>query len=184
MEKSTKNIAVLDIETGGFSRTKNAICEIGVLILNVQLEVIEEYRTLISPYIRNPLLSDFDGQLCSYKDDAMEINGIQMEDILKAPSAEVVAKEFVELFTNHNIYKCIGHNIDGFDKPWIEEFLQRFEVPFEFPETIDTMKMSKKSGEKKNSLKELCEKLGIENKNAHTAIGDCYATLELYIGLK
>lgn len=171
--------AVLDIETGGFNKKKNAICEVAILILDNDLKVINEYQTLISPYIRCPEVAEKEGQLVSYKDDAMAVNGISMDDILKAPKAEVVANEIFELLEDHTVRCLIGHNLDAFDKPWIEDFMKRMGVNCIIEKSIDTMKLSKKKGNKINSLEVLCEQYKIENVEQHRALGDCYATLEL-----
>ena len=54
----------IDIETSGFSITKNAVCEIALIAVNDNHEIVDTFHSLILPYKRE----DSD-ELCSYKDD-------------------------------------------------------------------------------------------------------------------
>lgn len=172
--------AVIDIETGGFSKTKNAICEIAILVFNRDFELVREFQTLIAPYPRNAEVAEEVGQLVSYKDDAMAIHGIPMDDILKAPTAMEVAEEISDILDSNGVVQFIGHNIKKFDKPWVENFMRRFGHPSFTMDCIDTMELSKSKGNAKNGLEDLCTQYGIENHKAHRALGDCFATIELY----
>lgn len=174
---------VLDIETGGFSKTKNAICSIGILVLDDNFEVKEEFYTLVSPYLRRPEIAEEEGQLCSYKDSAMEVHKIPMDEILKAPSAEEVGALIFDLLINNDINTIMGFCSDIFDKPWIEEFFDRFGGKFKFDVSIDVMKMAMSKGHKKHSLEALCEHYKIVNEDAHNALSDCKATLKLFHAL-
>lgn len=172
--------AVLDIETGGFSKKKNAICEIGVLIIDKDLNIVKEFQTLIAPYIRDKEVAEEEGQLCSYKEDAMNCHGIPMEDILSAPSAEWVCESLVAILAENNVEYLVGHNLKAFDKPFIEDLLQRFGFELIPEKVIDTMIISRELGNKKNSLRDLCSGYGIKRVEAHRALGDCYDTFELW----
>lgn len=172
--------AVIDIETGGFSKTKNAICEIAILVLNRDFEVLREYQTLIAPYPRNAEVAEEAGQLVSYKEDAMAIHGIPMEEILKAPKAEDVADEISDILDSNVVVQFVGHNIKKFDKPWVENFMRRFGYPSFTMDCIDTMELSKAKGNHKNNLEDLCIQYQISNDKAHRAMGDVKATARLW----
>lgn len=172
--------AVLDIETGGFSKKKNAIVEVAILFLNSDREIVEEYQTLIAPYPRNPEVAEEEGQLVSYKEDAMAVHGIPMEEIMNGPSAEEVGAKIVELIMKHDAHVIVGHCAKGFDRPWIENFLERFGNGYKFRSCIDTCDLSKAIGSKVNDLPFLCQKHGIEHIDAHRALADCHATLSLW----
>jgi len=173
--------AVLDLETSGFSKTKNAICEIGILIVDSDFKIIEEYESLIKPYPRRKEHQEEGKKMVSYKEDAMKINGILMEDLEAAPDAEIIGKEVLEILTKYGVTTIIGHNAKSFDMPWIHEFLDRFGGGFKFDDVIDTLLMARRirNVKKGNKLPELCELFGIENKDEHRALGDCNATLKL-----
>lgn len=174
------NIALTDLETGGFNKEKNGILEIGIIILNHKLQKIDEYRSLVKPYNREG--SD---EMVSYKEDAMKVNGYSEQELKELPNdreAKNVGKEVSELLTKYEVKTILGHNSDAFDKPWLNYFLKRFGGGYELKEGIDTMKLSKEKvkGLKSYSLENLSKHFEIKNEKLHTAISDCNATLELY----
>lgn len=170
------NRAIIDIETGGFSITKNGVCEIGVLIINEQYEVLMHHYWIIKPYTR----PDSD-ELVSYKDDAMAVNGISMDEIEKGFDIESVCDAFVKNIECFNVKTLIGHNFRLFDNPRLKYLVERFtEYKFDY-DILDTLEESKKQGLnlESYSLESLCKHYGIVNNDCHRALGDCYATLEL-----
>lgn len=171
----------LDIETGGFSITKNGICEIALIAVNNQHEVVAKFHTLIKPYRREE-----GDELVSYKEDSMAINGLTVEKLLAegqdVVSAVYALKYFIE---QNNIETIVGHNSDVFDIPRVEYLLNRF-AQFSIADKIklDTMRMAKeKLSLPSYKLEDLCEYFGIINDQQHSAVGDATATLELYIKL-
>ena len=48
--KWENNFVVLDLETGGFSASKNPITEIAVIVLDINLNEILRYENYIKPY--------------------------------------------------------------------------------------------------------------------------------------
>ncbi len=69
-------IAFIDIETGGFSIEKNGVCEIFTVVIPETPDMTNiDYHCLIKPYKRPN--SD---ELVSYKNDAMAVNGIKVEE--------------------------------------------------------------------------------------------------------
>ena len=176
--------AVIDIETGGFSKTKNAICEVACIIVNDKLEEVEGYVAVIAPYARRAEIAEEEGQLCSYKPDAMAIHGILMEEIENGRPAEEVGKTLFDMLTKHGVTHIIGHNVKSFDKPWIEEFLDRFGGGFKFENSICTMIESKnKLPIGTHTITDCLNYFGISNENEHRAFGDARATLKLWLEL-
>lgn len=169
--------ALIDVETGGFSKSKNGLCEIGMLILDKDRNIIESFNSLIKPYKRPE--SD---ELVSYKPDAMAINGIKLEDLDKADSAELVAAAVENLLIKHNIKIIVGHNIKTMDQQWIEFFLERFGTAYKFQKAICTLEIarSKKLNTIDNKLDTLCEAFNISIMNSHRALDDAHATLQLW----
>lgn len=169
--------AVIDLETSGFSITKNAICEIGILIVNDALEVLEENSWIIKPYTR-----DGTEELCSYKDDAMAVHGIPMQEIENGHSIEDVVKYLEVVLYGNNVQVLIGHGIKAFDYPRLDYIFKRFSIF-----TLDKLAIEdtlidarKQLNLPCNKLGSVCDHFGISNKDSHRALGDCYATLEVY----
>ncbi len=174
-----KNIAILDIETGGFSTTKNGVCEIALLIVNEDLtEAVATYSTLIKPYTR----ADDTDELVSYKDDAMAIHGITLEEIQEKGLPIAIA--LLDMFTvleAENVTTILGHNIKAFDIPKVEHLSTRFlNRDFTSYTKICTLELAKKHlNSKSNKLEDLCSEFGIDQVNYHRALSDCYSTFEL-----
>jgi DNA polymerase III epsilon subunit-like protein len=170
----------LDIETGGFSITKNGICEIALIAVNHQNEIFATFHTLIKPYTREEGFEE----LVSYKDDAMAINGLTVEKLIEEGSdVEIAAEQLYNFIIQHDIIEIIGHNSKVFDVPRIKYLLQRF-MSVDLTPLInenDTMIIAKqKLNLPSYKLEVLCAHFGILNTDSHTAKGDAKATFELY----
>jgi DNA polymerase III epsilon subunit-like protein len=180
--------AVIDIETGGYSKDKNGICEIGIIIINDNNEEVAEYSTLIKPYLRSRSIAEFVGEHVSYKDDAMSINGLNVDQLLEeGKEIREVCEEIEYFLMKHgSVRQFIGQNAKAFDCKWLNYIFDRFlqPLPIDFSNVEDTMKMAKESLQLESySLKSLCEHFNITNENSHRAVGDCRATLEVYKNL-
>lgn len=174
--------AIVDLETGGLSITKNGVCEIAMLIIDDSMNIVKELNLLIKPYTRE----EGSSELVSYKDDAMAVNKISMEEILSGEDVKDVMFKVSNVIINYNVTSIIGHNIKAFDFPRLDYLLKRFQ-DISFAELFleDTLEMSRdKLNLKSNSLESVCEFFGIINPDSHRALGDCYATLEIYKKLK
>ena len=183
-----ERFAIIDIETGGFHKTKNGLCEIGLLIIDEDGKIYEALNWLIRPYRRrDPDTKEILEELVSYKDDAMKINGLS-EDLLRKHGADagLVCAAFEALLRFHRVKKAVGHNIKSFDNLWIEEFTDRFGKGFKFEELIDTKEIAKEKLKyiANHKLETLCAHFKVTNKEAHRALGDCHATKEIYFKLR
>lgn len=184
----TKNYkAFLDIETGGFSTSKNGVCEIAMVVTDEDCIPVKEFRHYIKPYLR----PDSD-EYVSYKDDAMSINGINVDDLW---NNGVPVEEVVKMFVNelkliesagHDI-TIIGHNSIAFDVPRIKHLIDRFWpiINLDRIQQEDTKIIAQKRLNLDScSLANICEFFGIVNEKAHSALSDVYATIEVYKKLK
>lgn len=174
-----KNIAILDIETGGFSTTKNGVCEIALLIVSGDLsEVISEHCWLIKPYTR----ADDTDELVSYKDDAMAVHGITLEE-LEVNGLDVVnvCEGLLTVLQVHEVYSILGHNVKAFDIPKVEHLTTRFlGKDFASYSKVCTLQLAKQHlTAKSNKLEDLCAEYGIEQVDSHRALSDCYSTFGL-----
>lgn len=170
--KSYIMIVFLDIETGGFSKEKNALCEIGLIIATPELEIVHEWQTYIKPYMRA------DGsKLCSYKLDAMAVNGITMEQLEGGMEVKDALAHFYHLTKICDKFVC--HNSD-FDLGWLKELSLRLIRYWEHRGSLDTLELCRKRFPNQcNKLESVCNRLGIEQGN-HTALGDARACMEVY----
>ncbi|AHK11365.1 DNA polymerase III epsilon subunit [Flavobacterium sp. phage 1/32] len=174
-----KTIGILDTETGGFSTTKNGVCEIALLIVSEDLtEVVGEHTWLIKPYTR----ADDTEELVSYKDDAMAVHGIKLEELEeKGLEVRAVCSGFLSVLKDNNVRSLMGHNVNAFDIPKVEHLTTRFlGKDLKKYAKICTLKLSRAHLEAKDfKLETLCAEYKIEQKEAHRALSDCYSTLEI-----
>jgi DNA polymerase III epsilon subunit-like protein len=169
----------LDIETGGFSITKNGVCEIALIAVNKQNEIVDTFHEFIKPYTRE----ESSEELVSYKEDAMAINGIKIENLItEGTEVGLVVNRLITFIKKNDIEIIIGHNSNLFDIPRIEYLLNRFAgysiANFNKEDTMHIAKSILNLPVFK--LKYLCEYFGITNIKEHSALGDALATFELY----
>lgn len=173
-----KTIGILDTETGGFSTSKNGVCEIALLIVTENLEVVSEHSWLIKPYTR----ADDTDELVSYKDDAMAVHGITVEE-LENEGLEVteVCEQLLQALKDGNVRTLLGHNVKAFDVPKVEHLTVRFKGKDlkKFAKECTLEKSRANLNAPSHKLEDLCEQFGIKQVKAHRALSDCYSTLGL-----
>lgn len=151
----------IDTETGGFSIDKNGVCEIAIIAVNDNHEVVDTFCRLIKPYTRS---SETD-ELVSYKDDAMAVNGLSVEKLI-AEGTEVleVITALHDFIVKHNIHTIVEHCLNAFDTKRIEYLLNRFlESSIAHMRIVNTIDLAKgKYDLPSYSLPVLCEHFGIE----------------------
>ncbi len=169
-----ETLAFVDIETTALDRMNGEIIELGVVIAKMkdgQLAVTDTLDVKIQP----KHIETADPQ-------ALRINGYNEADWLFATSLEDAMKAFV-LKTKGAIF--LAHNIT-FDYPYIEKALIDIDLAHDMHfHKIDTLSLAAgimhlNDDIGKLSLRSLCEKYGIENKKAHSAFADAYATYEVF----
>ena len=159
----TKPLIVFDIEATGDRVTKDRIVEIGMIKIN-QDGSEETYEKRINPHIPIPL-------------NISEIHGIYDIDIKNCPSFKEVANEIKNFIGESNL--C-GFNSNKFDVPILEEEFLRagMESGFDKKKLVDVQNIFHKM-EKRTlgaAYQFYCNK---EIENAHSAIHDARATLEV-----
>jgi DNA polymerase-3 subunit epsilon len=113
---------------------------------------------------------------------ALRINGYNEAEWIFAVSIEEALKLFVER-TAGAVF--VAHNIT-FDYGFIEANLRRYGIEHKMHyHKLDTLALAfgvlqNNDDMGKLSLRALCEKYGIENKKAHSAFADAYATYEVF----
>jgi len=174
-------IGFYDLETGGFSITKNAICEIAMIAVNPEtLEITNEFHKLIKPYTR----ADDTDELVSYKPDAMAVNGLSEQQLIdEGFDVTEVCVMLNDFIIENDIKILIGHCSRTFDNPRLKYLLERFLNINIFKEILidDTHDIAKDLISLPNyKLKTICDHYGITNSKEHSALGDTYATFEVW----
>jgi len=165
------NFAFIDIETTGLNVVKHEIIEIGCVITNPKLKVIEEFSLKIKPE-RIKEADPVSLKINNYNPDMWE-QGLTL-------------KEAMEIFST-KVKDCImvGHNV-AFDSGFLEYAFIKTGVDNNMHyHKLDTVSMAfaklhKEPDLEHFSLRELCLRFDIKNKDAHTGLGDARATYELY----
>jgi DNA polymerase III subunit epsilon len=165
------NLAFIDIETTGLNLIKNEIIEIGCVITNPKLEMLEEFVLKIKPK-----------RIKNADPVSLKINHYDKAQWKFAQDIKKVMQIFAE-----KTQDCImvGHNV-AFDSGFLEYAFAKTGVKNNMHyHKLDTIsiafaKLSENAEVKHFSLRELCKYFDIENENAHTALGDAHATYLLY----
>ena len=169
-----QTLAFIDIETTGLDRDTHEIIELGAVIARMkdgEFIVTDELNLKIQPK-----------NLEKAEPQALRINGYNEADWLFAVSLEDAMKELAKkadgaVFVAHNVTFDYGFIESAFKKTNIENKMHYHK--------IDTISLAfgilhSNDDLGKLSLKALCEKYSIENKKAHSAFADAYATYEVF----
>ena len=165
------NFAFIDIETTGLSVIEHEIIEIGCVVTNPELKIIEEFELKIKPeHIENA------------DKVALKVNHYKEADWEFGYDLKEAMKIFAE-----KVDGCImvGQNV-AFDAGFLEyNFLKTKIKNTLHYHRLDTIsiawaKLHKDPDLDHFSLREMCKRFGIENENPHHALSDAKATYELY----
>ena len=165
------NFAFIDIETTGLDLIKHEIIEIGCVLTTPNLEVIEEFNLKIKPQ-----------RILDADPVSLKINHYNSAEWECAYSLKEAMKIFSE-----KVQDCtmVGQNV-AFDSGFLEYAFNKTEIANTMHyHKLDTIsiawaKLHREPDLKHFSLRELCMRFGIENKNPHTGLGDAHATFLLY----
>ena len=157
--------AVLDTETTGFNFVANdRIIEIAVVLLDDELEFEQEFTWLLN---------------ANRDVGRTDIHGIKPGWLISSPTFSDIAPTLTMILSGRTI---VGHNV-SFDRNFIVAEFARLGQQVEIVEEawLDTMRLAKDfvRGQNGNSLSSLCERFGISNENAHSALSDTQATAQL-----
>lgn len=167
-------LAFIDVETTGLDRDKHEIIELAAVITKMKdgvLTVVDQLDLKIHP----ARIEDAEPQ-------ALRINGYNEADWLFAVSLEDAMKEFASktqgaVFVAHNATFDWGFIESAFKQTGTENKMHYHK--------LDTLALAfgvlhNNDDIGKLSLRALCEKYEVENKKAHSAFADAYATYEVF----
>lgn len=176
-------IAAIDVETTGLDAKRCAITQIAILpIINgVKGEPFVSY---VRPH-----------EGASISEEALKIQKKTYEEVMSYPPAEEVMEELLKwLDENGNIFYLLGQNVK-FDRDFLYNFFTRMGRHTDYiirfrPDLICTLTMArtyfegKRNKPEKMNLGSLCKFFNISLENAHDALDDIKATVELYYSLE
>jgi len=170
-----KKLAFVDLETTGLNPHKHEIIEIGCLIAKQndtgEWVVSEEFEFKVQP--EHIETAEPEALRINHYDESTWMFGHSQQEALKTLSK-----------------KCdgcvmVGQNV-SFDYAFLATKFGKYDIadPF-FYAKLDTislayMRFRKDSEMTSFTLRELCEKLGVQNNKAHTALADIRATFEVF----
>lgn len=165
------NLAFIDIETTGLDVRRHEIIEIGLVLTTPDLKVIEEFELKIKP----ERIEDADPT-------SLKISHYNVEEWKDALSFKDGIKIFAKKVKDSIM---VGQNV-SFDSGFLEHAFSELNIKNTMHyHRLDTIsiawaKLHHEPDLKHFSLREMCERFGIKNERAHTALSDARATFELY----
>jgi DNA polymerase-3 subunit epsilon len=165
------NFAFIDIEATGLNLIENEIIQIGCVITDPLLQMIEEFELKIKPE-----------NIETANPTALKVSHYNRDEWQDAMSL----KDAMRIFSRKT-KDCImvGHNV-SFDFSFLEyAFIKSGVDNTMHYHRLDTVsiawaKLHREPDLEHFSLRELCLRFGIKNEHAHTGLSDARATYELY----
>ena len=161
IKRPNKKIVVLDFETTGFDPIQNEVTEVGAIQIDGKTgEITNQLDALIK----------IEGTVPK---KIVELTGITDELLQKHGLPKEVVKVYLQELCKDAI--VVAHNY-GFDSSFL---YHQFEInPSMFYDTL-TISRALYPEEKSHTLGNICSRVGISLENAHRAIADVFATVEL-----
>lgn len=165
--KLDRDLVFLDLEATGLNVIRDRILQIGAIKYFKDGRQPAELNMIINPGI--PI-----------SEEAMQVHGILPKDVANKPTFQQVADEIYEFIGDADL---AGYNSNRFDIPMLMEEFARVGIEFslERRRTIDVQRIFYKMEPRtlKAALKFYCDK---EMKDAHDAMADVYATVDVFLG--
>ena len=158
------NKIFFDTETTGVDPFNDRIVEIAIVKTDNNLNVIDEFYSLINPTIPIPL-------------EATEVHNISNEDVKTAPTFKEIANEIYEFIKDCDV---AGYNSNRFDIPLLSTEFNRVGIEWDLTDRniIDVYRIETKFHT--NKLSDVYKRYtGEELNDSHTALADTLATLTI-----
>lgn len=163
----TRDLCFLDVEATGLNVIRDRILQIALVKYFKDGSPPRELSMLINPGIPISI-------------EAMLVHGIQPKDVANKPTFPQVAKQLFEFIGDADL---AGYNSNRFDIPMLMEEFGRVGIDFDIENRriIDIQRIFFKMEPRnlKAALKFYCNK---ELEQAHNALADVYATIDVFKG--
>ena len=155
---------VFDIETTGFSSSRNRIIEIGAVRVK-DGGIVDKFSTFVNPDVPIPF-------------EIEQLTGINDNMVLPYPKINEILPQFLE-FCGDSV--LVAHNA-SFDVSFIAHNAGKLNLAFE-PTVIDTVALARLLLPKLNRYKldTVAKALNISLKNHHRAVDDAGCTAEIFV---
>lgn len=165
---NTPKIVVLDFEGTSLYDDREAT-EIGLIALDLDLNEIGRFESVVNPHVAPTA-------------KALEIAGLTIQDLREAPRITEIWPNFAQYFSNSVL---VMHNKD-YDLKIVENNLVSQGLLPKLPPSFCTLAASRRILGKstpggKHDLETVCDYLGIINSQAHSAMPDAQAALDLLL---
>lgn len=157
------NYVVLDLETTGLSKTRHKITEIAAARY-CDGKIVDEFQSLVNPKVSIPGF-------------ITKLTGITNDMVKDAPTVDKVLPSFLEYLGDDPI---VAHNA-SFDYGFIQHNAKKYGHEF-CNDKICTRKLANRLLPELPSkkLSSICEHLNVKNVQAHRAMSDVHATVQVF----
>ena len=166
----TRDIAVIDTETGGFEPTTDPLLQVAVILATVDTDGTVSVDREWASYVRlSPPWKPY---------GAKHIHGIRRRTLIAAPSEKRIINIVCDLIRGRAV---IAHNI-AFDMSFLTAAATRHGRTLEPEGTACTLEMSRATDPARSMshrLSDVSERFNITLTGAHDALNDARATLEV-----
>jgi DNA polymerase III epsilon subunit-like protein len=178
MSAKFDKLLAIDCETSGFTKNchnpaqDHQMVSLALIVANTNFEPIEEFYIEIK----------WDGK-SEWSSKAESIHKLSKEyldqhGVDEAVAAEKAAQFIYKHFGANTPLTFLGHNLVGFDIPFLRDFLQRHDLNFKIAQRhIDTFSLAMPTLGTYTS-DSLFSTLGFKNREAHNALEDAKMALE------
>ncbi len=155
--------AIVDIETTGGHASAHGITEVAIII-HSGTAIVNRFETLINPCVSIPVY-------------IQALTGITNSMVQNSPVFGSVAAQIFELLKGCTF---VAHNVN-FDYSFMRHNLLAAGFDLQCPK-LCTVRLGRKifPGLPSYSLGKFCRQMGIDNEQRHRAMGDAYATAQLF----
>lgn len=184
-----ERIVFFDLETGGLDPLRHPIIQIALLAVDGAWREVEAVEMKIHFY------------RAAADVEALKVNGWDPEVWKREAKASAAVQEMTARFfrrhatmektsargMRYEVARLAGHNVERFDCPFLVQWFKAAGAfcPAACFEPLDTVSLSRWASfvaptqPKDHKLGSLCEWLGIEHADAHDALGDVRATVQV-----
>lgn len=158
---------IFDTETSGLNQYRNEVLSLAaVKAMTATGEIVDTFYSLVKPSER-----------CVFEDKAMEVNGLDMEELRKASDKKSVYSSFLNFIGES--CPLMAYNIP-FDRRMLDADMERAGIvnainPKRFIDILPMVRY-KALPIPNNKLAVVCEHLGYKSDNFHNSLEDCKAT--------